>query len=170
LDKQKSWFEILKPKVIFNVILGVVLYFGSGLLGFPQVFQIMFSLYALLGFIIFVLLDMPPMKAITGGKAVIAIVVFFTVCSLVLAAGSNMLPQYDPEWEKGKIKKILDRRIKKFARTTVYDLYAQSEELSRKADTLLLRLENLEVGGAAIDVVPVDFVDVTIEDMTPEPK
>ena len=147
MDKQKSWFEILKPKVIFNLILGLVLYFGSGLLGFPQVFQIMFALYAVLGFIIFVLLDMPPMKPITGGRAVIAIVVFFVVCSVVLAASSSMLPQYDPEWEKGKIKKILDRRIKKFARTTVYDLYEQSTELTKKADTLLLRLENLEIGG-----------------------
>jgi len=141
-------------------------------LGFPPVFQIMFALYALLGFIVFVLVDMPPMKAISGGKAVIGIVVFFIVCSLVFTVGSSMLPQFDPEWEKGKIKKILDRKVKKFARTTVYDLYAQSEELSRKADMLLVRLENLDVGGggAVIEFDLETLVDMSFADMTPEQR
>jgi len=169
LDNQKSWFEILKFKVIFCIILGAVLYFGSGLLGFPQVFQIMFSLYALLGFIVFVLLDMPPMKPITGGKALVGIVVFFIVCSLVLTAGSNLLPQYDPAWEQGKIKKILKRRVEKFSRTTVHDLYAQAEELTKKADQLLVRLENLD-GGGGIDIVIEIPEDLSISDMTPEQR
>ncbi len=80
-----------------------------------------------------------------------------------------MLPQFDPEWEKGKIKKILDRRIEKFSRTTVFDLYSKSELLTSKANTLLVRLESLEAGsGPSIEIPEGGFSTLNIKEMTPD--
>jgi mono/diheme cytochrome c family protein len=106
----------------------------------------MFAFYALLGLMVFVLLDKPPMKEFSGVKATIGIAVFFIVCTAVFTVAANLLPQYDPEWEKGKIAKIL-KKYEGSQAVSLHDLYAKSQELTEKADTLLVRLEQLEGGG-----------------------
>jgi mono/diheme cytochrome c family protein len=104
----------------------------------------MFVVYALLGLLVFVLLDAPAMREVTGRSAIVALVIFYVACSAVYVAAAHLLPQYDPEWEKGKIKKILD--AKKAAHTTVsnQELAKQATELSARTEELMERLATLE--------------------------
>lgn len=146
MAQEKTLFQIIKWKLVISGTLGAVLWVGSGMLDFPPIFQAMFVFYALLGFVVFVMLDLPPMKPVSGGKALLAISVLYISCSLVYIGISYALPQYDPAWEKGKIDKILKRKRDKFTRTKMHDLYASSQELMEKADAILVRLEQLESG------------------------
>ena len=150
---RKSIFQILRWKLVGSAVIGATLWVAAGALGFPRVFQWMFVFYAFLGLLVFVLLDLPPMKEITGGKAILALVVFYIGCSAVYVAASNLLPQYDPEWEKGKISKILEKR-RKPPTVSTKELYARTQELSEKADAILARLEKLEEGVPGKAVAP----------------
>jgi mono/diheme cytochrome c family protein len=86
------------------------------------------------------------MKEITGGKAILALVIFYIACSAVYVAASNLLPQYDPEWEKGKIAKILEKKKKAAETVSTKELYTKTQELMEKADALMVKLEGLEGG------------------------
>ena len=152
--ERKSLFQILKWKLVGSAVIGALLWVTAGALGFPPIFQWMFVFYSFLGFLIFVLLDLPPMKEITGGKAILALIVFYIGCSAVYVAGSNLLPQYDPEWEKGKISKILEKR-RKASTVSTKELYDRTQELSEKADAILARLEKLEGGTPGKAVAPI---------------
>ncbi|HEY5649616.1 MAG TPA: hypothetical protein VIU33_08955, partial [Nitrospiria bacterium] len=81
MGEGKSFFGMIKWKLITSTVVGIALFVVSGILGFPLIFRIMFAFYAVLGFLIFVLLDLPPMPEISGGKAVVGIVVFYLLCS-----------------------------------------------------------------------------------------
>ena len=74
---------------------------------FPFVFQVMFVLYIALGVGVFILLDAPPMPALSGGVALVGVIVFYFVISLVFVAGGAILPQYDPNVEKEFILLII---------------------------------------------------------------
>jgi mono/diheme cytochrome c family protein len=158
MAEQKSLFQIFKWKLLGSAVVGAVLWIAAGALGFPSVFQWMFVFYAFLGFVVFVMLDLPPMKEITGGKAILALVIFYIGCSAVYIAASHLLPQYDPEWEKGKISKILDKKRDKAASVSTQELYAKTQELMEKADAILVRLEGLEedAAGPIKAVKPID--------------
>ncbi len=149
MAQQKSMFEILKWKVVVSAILAVVVWVVSGILEFPFVFQAMFVFYVVLGLAVFVMLDLPPMKPLPAGKALVGIAVFYIIISAVYLASSHALPQYDPNWEKEKIHKILDRKRDRFTQTTVHELYKESMALMAKADAILVRLEALEAGATA---------------------
>ena len=97
-------------KIAVAVVLAVAAWFGSGALGFPHVFQAMFVAYVALGLVVFLLLDAPPMKRLSGWMAVAALVGFYLVLSAIYIGGASSWPQYDPEIEKGKIEKVLKRR------------------------------------------------------------
>ncbi len=146
MAQQKGLFQIIKWKIVAAGAIGIGLWIITGALGFPRVFQYMFSFYALLGFVVFVILDLPPMKEITGGKAILALVIFYIACSAVYVAASNFLPQYDPEWEKGKIAKILEKKKKIAETVSTRELYAKTQELMEKVDALTAKLEGLEGG------------------------
>ncbi len=113
-------------------MLAVVVWFGSGALGFPGVFQVMFVTYVVLGLVVFLLLDAPPMPRLSGWVAGAALVGFYLALSVVYIVGASILPQYDPEVEKGKIEKILKRKRDK--------VLAERGE----ADTLLERVGTLQ--------------------------
>ncbi len=141
---QKSFFDIIKWKLVGSVAIGAVLWFVSGALGFSVVFQIMFVVYAVLGFVVFVLLDLPPMPELSGGKAVAGIVVFFLLCSAVYTAAGIYLPQFDPEWEKGKIHKIIEAKKRAHPAVSPRELSLKTGELTAKTDELMERLAKLE--------------------------
>lgn len=119
-------------KLIVSVILGVLIWFGSGQLGFAQVFQWMFVVYVGLGFLVFVLLDAPPLPRLSGWLAVVALIGFYAVISATYILGAIALPQYDPEVEKGKIEKLLKRKRER--------VQAKSQEV----DNLLLKMQAIE--------------------------
>ena len=110
MAEQQSLMKNILKKGITGVIVGVILVGVSIPLHFPLVFQAMFFFYALLGAAVFIVLDAPAVKPISGGKAVVALLAFYVVLSGVYIGGASLWPQYDPEVEKGKIEKLLSRR------------------------------------------------------------
>lgn len=141
---QKGLFDIIKWKLVGSVVIGAVLWFASGAFEFPLVFRIMFVLYAILGFFIFVLLDLPPMPELSGGKAIVALLVFYVLCSAVYTGAGVYLPQFDPEWEKGKIQKIIEAKKRAHPTLTPQELNQQTKDLTAKTDDLMERLAKLE--------------------------
>ena len=94
-------------KLVVGVVVGGILFGATNALGFPFVFQALFFGYAMLGAVVFMILDFPTLKPFGGVKAVGALLIFYAILSVVYIAGASMWPQYDPEDEKGKIEKIL---------------------------------------------------------------
>ena len=141
---QKSLIDIIKWKLVFAVVLGLVLWFVSGALHFPTVFQIMFVCYAILGFIVFVMLDLPPLPEMSGFKAFMAVAVFFLSCSAVYTAAGVFLPQYDPEWEKGKIEKIIMAKKRANPVVSPQEVNEKAKELTELTEELMFRLASLE--------------------------
>lgn len=130
-------------KLIAGIVVGVVLFIAAKVLGFPEIFQFMFFGYAMLGMLVYMLLDAPSMKPISGVKAVVALVVFYLVLSVFYIGGASLLPQYDPEDEKGKIDKLLAAKRKQTELGKTEDLIARAKALDEKAKALQDRLKNL---------------------------
>jgi len=150
----KSWMQIIRWKLVVAVVAGVVLWFASGALGFPEIFQWMYVSYAALGFLVFVALDAPAAAPVTGWKAAFAIVVFYLICSAVLVAAGQFLPQFDPQVE---IEGIGRKTAKyKLDATRTASLLEQTKELSAKADALVAKLNQLQAAGAHLDTSAVE--------------
>ena len=151
---QKSFFDIIKWKLAGSAAMGVILWFASGALGFAVVFQIMFVAYAVLGLLIFLLLDLPPMPELSGGKALAGIIIFYIGCSAVYVGASAYLPQFDPEWEKGKITKIIEAKKRANPTLSAQELSKKALEITTQTDDLMERLARLEetvTGKSTID-------------------
>jgi len=56
----KSLLSLLISRVAMGAVAAIVLVIAARLMHFPQVFQIMFVLYAFLGTLVYILLDAPP--------------------------------------------------------------------------------------------------------------
>jgi mono/diheme cytochrome c family protein len=132
-------------KVVIALIVAGVLWVVSGQLGFPRIFQIMFALYAALGLLIFVLLDAPPMRRLSGWTAGAALLLFYVVMSVAYIGGAAGLPQYDPEDERSKIEKLLKAKREKSGHETknVDQLLKHAVELDSKVQELTARLNRL---------------------------
>lgn len=130
-------------KLIGGIVVGVVLFVATKVLGFPTIFQYMFFGYAMLGMLVFMMLDRQPMKPIGGMAAVAALVVFYVVLGALYIGGASVLPQYDPEDEKGKIQKILEPKKKLYDAGKTDVLLARVKALDEKAAALQDRLKNL---------------------------
>ena len=109
MAKQSFTKSVLK-KTTIGIIIGVILVIAGQQTHFPPIFQIMFFIYAMLGALVFILLDAPPMKRLEGFKALGALVVFYVLLSGMYIAGASILPQFDPDDEAGKIEKVLKMR------------------------------------------------------------
>ena len=145
-------------KLIGGIVVGVVLFVAAKVLGFPPIFQFMFIGYAMLGMLVYMLLDAPSMKPIVGVKAVISLVVFYLVLSVFYIGGASLLPQYDPEDEKGKIDKLLAAKRKLTELGKTEDLIARAKALDEKAKALQDRLKNLgkDVIGEGLPAIEVE--------------
>jgi mono/diheme cytochrome c family protein len=133
--------------VIKKLVVGLVV--GGALIGltraleFPVIFQMMFFAYAILGAAVFILLDAPSLKTMSGGKALIALLVFYVVLCVVYIAGASMWPQYDPEDEKGKIEKILKPKRAATEQGKADELIARAKALDEQAKALAERIKAL---------------------------
>lgn len=133
--------------VIKKLVIGLVV--GGALIGitraleFPVIFQMMFFAYAMLGAIVFMMLDAPSMKPLTGGKSLTALLVFYVVLCVVYIAGASMWPQYDPEDEKGKIEKILKPKRAATEQGKAEELIARAKALDEQAKALAERIKAL---------------------------
>ncbi|WP_447977736.1 c-type cytochrome [Candidatus Nitrospira bockiana] len=134
-------------KGVAGVVIGIILVVVARLFAFPPVFQGMFFAYAMLGALVFMLLDAPSLKPMSGAKAVVALLVFYVIVSSVYIGGASFLPQFDPEDEKGKIEKLLKAKRAATEQGKAEELLARAKALSEKADALMARLQ--AVGGEA---------------------
>ena len=134
-------------KAIFKIIIGVVI--GAGLWGgtmaldFPPIFRWMFFAYAVLGTVVFLILDAPSLKPMYGVKALGALLVFYVVLCVVYIAGASLWPQYDPEDEKGKIEKILKPKRAATEQGKAEELIARAKALDEQAKALAERIKAL---------------------------
>ncbi len=134
-----------------NVIkkLAVGLVVGGALVGFtrtfefPVIFQMMFFAYAMLGAVVFMILDAPALKPMSGIKSVAFLVAFYIVLCTVYISGASMWPQYDPEDEKGKIDKILKPKRAATEQGKAEELIARAKALDEQAKALAVRLKAL---------------------------
>ena len=150
---EQSLTKNILRKGIFGIVLGVVLFLGAeyvppmfGEHSFPLVFKIMFFGYAILGALVFILLDAPSMKRLEGVKAIIGLLLFYVIISGVYIGGASSFPQYDPEIEKGKIEKILKRRRAMTEQGKAEELIARAKVLNERAMAITKRLDTLGVG------------------------
>lgn len=151
MAEQPGFGRNILKKGISGLVIGGGLVGVAKALGFPPVFQIMFFLYAMLGAAVFILLDAPSVKPMSGTKAVIALVAFYVIVAGAYIVGASSLPQYDPEDEKGKIEKLLKAKRAATEQGKTEELLARAKALSEKADAIMQRLQ--AVGGAAVVAV-----------------
>ena len=153
MAKQSFMKSVLK-KTTIGIIVGVILVVAAQQTHFPPVFQVMFFIYAMLGALVFILLDAPPMKRLEGIKAVAALLVFYVLLSGLYIAGASILPQYDPTVEAGKIEKVLKMRKARSQQGKADELIARAKELDERAKTISKQLRSLGAG-AQVEVVGV---------------
>ncbi|MBM4125063.1 MAG: cytochrome c, partial [Nitrospira sp.] len=152
MAEQPSLIKSVIKKGIVGVIVGAVLVGVAKALTFPPIFQSVFFAYAMLGAAVFILLDAPSIKPISGLKAIVVLVAFYAVLSVVYIGGASLLPQYDPEDEKGKIEKLLKAKRAATEQGKAEELLARAKALAEKADGIMARLQ--AVGGAAVAEAP----------------
>lgn len=134
--------NVIKKSVIGFIVGGALLGITKTL-EFPTVFQMMFFAYAILGAVVFILLDAPSLKPLTGVKALGALLVFYIVLCVVYIAGASLWPQYDPEDEKGKIEKILKPKRAATEQGKADELIARAKALDEQAKALAERIKAL---------------------------
>jgi cytochrome c553 len=133
--------------VIKKLSIGLVV--GGALVGltrafeFPFIFQMMFFGQAIFGAAVFMLLDAPSVRAMSGMKSGIAIVVFYVVLCTVFVTGASMWPQFDPEDEKEKIAKILAPKRAATEQGKTEELIARAKALDEQVKALEMRLKAL---------------------------
>jgi mono/diheme cytochrome c family protein/disulfide bond formation protein DsbB len=128
---------MLLKLIIAGVLIPLVWYL-TGIMGFPPVFQRMFVIYVLLGLVVFLLLDAPAAPRLAAWKAILLLVVFYVAISAVYVGGAWMLPQYNPAVEKEKIDKIVKPKLE-----TPEQRHAKLEALLKKTEELKTKTDNL---------------------------
>jgi disulfide bond formation protein DsbB len=142
----QSFAKSVMKKTALGVIIGVLLVVGAQLTHFPFVFQVMFFIYAMLGALVFILLEAPAMPRLEGVKAIGALLVFYLILSGLYIAGASLLPQFDPDDEKGKIEKVLKLRRAQTELGKADELIARAKELDERAQAISNQLSSLGVG------------------------
>ena len=148
-------------KLAIGLAVGAALFGAARALEFPVVFQMMFFGQAIFGAIIFMLLDAPSVKTMSGGKSVVAVVVFYIVLCTVYISGASMWPQFDPEDEKGKIAKILGPKRAATEQGKAEELIARAKALDEQVKALEVRLRGLGTGQVTTAPTTVDLPPVT---------
>jgi len=103
----------------------------------------MFFGHAMFGVAVFIFLDAPSVRTMSGMKSVIAIVVFYIVLCTVFVSGASMWPQFDPEDEKEKIDKILAPKRAATEQGKSEELIARAKALDEQVKALEVRLKAL---------------------------
>jgi mono/diheme cytochrome c family protein len=130
-------------KLLIGLVVGGALVGLSRALEFPFVFQMMFFGQAMFGAAVFMLLDAPSVRTMSGAKSVVAVVVFYTVLCTVFVSGASMWPQFDPEDEKGKIAKILKSKLAETEQGKADELIARVKALDEQVQALEVQLRAL---------------------------
>ncbi len=130
-------------KLVIGLVVGGALFGLSRALEFPFVFQMMFFAQAMFGAAVFMLLDAPSVRTMSGAKSVVATVMFYIVLCTVFISGASMWPQFDPEDEKGKIAKVLEPKRKATEQGKAEELIARVKALDEQVKALEVQLMSL---------------------------
>ncbi|MGH7205219.1 MAG: c-type cytochrome [Nitrospiraceae bacterium] len=152
MSDRLRFLKSIGVKLLGGVVVGGILVGIAKGLSFPPVFQAMFFIYGMLGAAVYILLDAPALRPLSGLPALMALVAFYVIISGVYITGASLLPQYDPEDEKGKIEKLLKAKRAATEQGKAEELLARTKALSEKAEAIMQRLQ--AVGGAALARVP----------------
>lgn len=91
---------------IMGLVIGLsVVYQVTQAVGFPIIFTKLFSIYVVACFLFYVIIDLPPMKPLTRGRATIYLFITIFGFSFIYAKAAALLPQFDPQIEIAKINK-----------------------------------------------------------------
>ena len=142
----QSFTKSALKKATIGIVIGAILVVAAQQTHFPPVFQAMFFIYAILGAVVFILLDAPPMKRLEGGKAVVALLVFYVLLSGLYVAGASLLPQFDPADEADKIVKVLKIRKSRSEQGKADELIARAKALDERAKAITAQLSSLGAG------------------------
>lgn len=104
----------------------------------------------MIGAVVFMVLDAPPLKAMNGGKSLFAVVAFWIVVITVCIAGASLLPQFDPEDEREKINKLLEKQRAASQQGKAEELIARAKALDGQVKALEERLKALGAGQAVV--------------------
>ena len=119
----------------------------------PADFQVLFFVFALIGSVVFMLLDAPSIGAMSGGKSFAVVVAFWILLITVCVSGASFLPQFNPEDERAKIAKLLDKERKQSGQGKAEELIARAKALDEQVKALEERLKGLGGGQAATATV-----------------
>lgn len=141
--------NILKKLGVGLVIGGVLAAIGHSQ-ELPVSFQLLFFSISIVGAIVFMLLDAKPLNGMNGGKSSVAVAVFWIFLITVCVAGASLLPQFDPEDEKVKIGKLLEKERKQSAQGKTEELIARAKALDEQVKVLEDRLKGIGGGQAMV--------------------
>ena len=130
-------------KLAIGLLVGGVLVGVARALEFPFVYQMLFLGFAMLGVIVFISLDAPPLRTMSGVKSVVVLGAFYILLCTVCIAGASLFPQFDPEDEKGKIARILKPQIDASEKGKTEELIARAKALDEQVKALEVRLKTL---------------------------
>ncbi|MBH0194731.1 MAG: cytochrome c [Nitrospira sp.] len=143
-------------KAMFKLVIGLVvgggLWFTAKAMGFPPVFQWAFFSYAAAGTVVFLLLDIPSMKPQSGWGAALSVLLFFGLLCVGYVAGASLLPQFDPEDEKGKNAKVLSsaKSGNPLDPWKADEVIQRAKELDQKVKELEARIKALGSGSTPV--------------------
>ena len=133
---------------------GIALLVGGAVVAFarsqevPSDFQLLWAIIALIGAMVFMLLDAKPLATMSGGKSFLAVAAFWILIVTVCIAGASLLPQSDPEDERGKISKLLEKQRATTQQGKADELIARAKALDEQVKALENRLKGL--GGSQV--------------------
>ena len=134
--------NILK-KLGIGLVVGFVLVGIARSQEIPFDFQRLFFTFALIGAIVFMLLDAKPIGTMGGGKSAFAVAAFWILIVTVYVAGASLLPQFNPEDEKAKIGKLLEKERKQSGQGKTEELIARAKALDEQVKALEERLKGI---------------------------
>lgn len=129
------------------VVAGVVVAFAHSQ-EVPKDFQLLWAIFVMIGALVFMVLDAKPLATMSGGKSFLAVAAFWILIVTVCIAGASLLPQFDPEDERGKISKLLEKQRAASQQGKADELIARAKALDEQVKALENRLKGL--GGSQI--------------------
>ncbi len=114
----------------------------------PKDFQLLWAIFVMIGALVFMVLDAKPLATMSGGKSFLAVAAFWILIVTVCIAGASLLPQFDPEDEREKISKLLEKQRAASQQGKADELIARAKALDEQVKALENRLKGL--GGSQI--------------------
>ncbi len=134
--------------------LGIALVVAGAVVAFahsqevPTDFQVLWAIFVMIGALVFMLLDAKPLATMSGGKSFLAVAAFWILIVTVCIAGASLLPQFDPEDEREKISKLLEKQRAASQQGKADELIARAKALDEQVKALENRLKGL--GGSPV--------------------